>query len=341
MAQEAKIIKVDLWLIVKILLVIFGLWLVYFLRDIILIIVAALFLAAIISPFVDWFEKRKIPRWLGALIVYLVIALVLAGTIFAAGPIVTSQGKLFMENLPRILHFSFAVFSGPGVEGQFQIEKWLGGQSEKLFSFLSSLAGMAFSLFMVFVIAFYISVEKRAVKQLIPTIIPRKYRYFVQNFLVSSQAKIGAWGRAQLVLCLVVGVLTYLGLLILRVRFALVLALIAGLTEIIPWIGPWLGAVPALIVGFAISPLKGLLVAVLYLVVQHVENQFVVPYVMHRAVGLNPLLTVIVLLIGGKVGGLLGMLLAVPITTVLSILIHDAFKFFREHGGVKSTVGFK
>lgn len=326
MEQETKIIKIDPWSIVKIILVILGILVVYYLRDIILIIIAALFLAAIISPVVDKLQKKKIPRWAGASIIYLIVILIFVGIFFSIGPIVKAEGQLFLKNIPEFLQPFFTV--SPGEE--WPLTDWLKERSESVTSFLSNVVGMVFSLIMTFTIAFYITVEKKAVKQLVPTIIPVKYRHFVNKFLASSQDKVGAWGRGMIVLCLTVGILTYIGLSILGIRFALVLALIAAVTELVPWIGPWLGGIPAFIVGLAISPLTGLWVAILYIVVQQIENSFIVPYVMKRAVGLNPLVTIIVLLIGGKVAGFWGMVLAVPIATVLSILFQEYMKFREE-----------
>jgi len=319
MGEEIKKIKIDPWSIVKIIFIIIGLWLVYYLRDIVLIIIAALFLAAIISPIVDWFEKKKIPRTLGASLIYLVVIGIIIGIVFAIGPIIKSEGKLFVENLPNFLR-PFLAISG---EEEFNFTKWLTEKNKAITSFVSGAAGTIFGLFMVFLIVFYVSVQKQAMKELVPIIIPEKYRDFVRKFLITSQEKIGAWGRAMLILCLVVFILIYSGLLILGVRFSLILAVIAGLTEIIPWIGPWLGAIPAVIVGFTMSPLKGVLVAVLYFIVQQIENYFIVPSVMRRAIGINPLLTIIALLVGGKIAGPWGAILVIPIITVVSILIHE------------------
>jgi len=154
-------------------------------------------------------------------------------------------------------------------------------------------------------------------------LVPARYRDFVKNFITSSQREIGAWARAALFLCLTVGILTYLGLLILKIKYPLTLAVIAGLTEIIPWLGPWLGAIPAVIFGFIQSPSLGLLVILLYVVVQQIENSLIVPHVMHKVVGLNPLIVILAILIGGSLAGPIGMLLSVPITTVIAILIRD------------------
>jgi len=148
-----------------------------------------------------------------------------------------------------------------------------------------------------------------------------------KNFSASSQKEIGDWGRGMLILCLFVGALTYIGLSVLGIKFALTLALIAGLTELVPYIGPWLGGVPAVMIAFLVSPTLALVVIILYIVIQQIQNILVTPYIMHKAVGLDPLIIVIILLIGGKIAGPLGMILAVPAATILSILFKEYLKY--------------
>lgn len=324
MAEETKLIKIDFLSILKIALLVLGILIVYFLRDIILMFVVALLLATVMSPAVDWFEKKKIPRWLGSLIIYLIVLSIVIGLILIALPIIKSESRLFLYNLPDFVRSLVNFFQKSPQELPFG--DWFSGRTGSIYSFFSTLTGQIFSIFMIFVLAFYISVEKREVRNLLLSIVPKEYHHFVENFLAASQEKIGAWGRGMLILSLTIGILSYIGLTILGVRFALILALIAALTEIIPWIGPWLGAIPALIVGFADSFLKGILVGVLYLVIQQLENTFIAPYVMKKSVGLKPLVTILVLLVGGKIAGLWGMILSVPVTTLIFILVNTWFK---------------
>ena len=327
--EKVTIIKVDPWSILKIVLIFLALWFLYLIRDVILIVLAGLFLAAVITPAVNFFEKKKFPRWLGALIIYLVIFLIIILVCFAAGKIIVEQFQFFIQNLPAYLK-SFFQPSQVETEASFWnfLTSWLGrgAPGKSIFSMLGTLAGQVITFFMIFVIAFYLSVEKRAFRLFINTIVPIKYRKFAGDFVNSAQKEIGAWARGMFFLCLVIGILTYLGLLILGVKFSLVLGLIAGFTEVIPWLGPWIGAVPAVIIALTQSPLKALLVIILYIAIQQISNTFITPHVMHRAVGLDPLLVIVVLLIGEKIAGPWGMILAVPCATIIAILIRDYLK---------------
>ena len=325
--ENVTIIKIDPWSIVKIVLIFIGLGFLFAIRDVLLIIFMAIILASVIGPAVNFFERKKMPRWLGALIIYLVIFVILAGIGFVVGPTIVQQTKLFVGTLVDFFSskFSQMTFESRGEFLQL-LNSWLSKSSlsgSSIFLLVGTVAGQITSFFMVLVVAYYLSVEKQIVQMFVNSLVPARYRDFVKNFITSSQREIGAWARAALFLCLTVGILTYLGLLILKIKYPLTLAVIAGLTEIIPWLGPWLGAIPAVIFGFIQSPSLGLLVILLYVVVQQIENSLIVPHVMHKVVGLNPLIVILAILIGGSLAGPIGMLLSVPITTVIAILIRD------------------
>jgi len=132
------------------------------------------------------------------------------------------------------------------------------------------------------------------------------------------------------VLMFAIFILTFLGLTVLGVPYALSLAIIAGLLEIIPYIGPMLSAIPAIIIAFTVSPLTGFLVLVLYVLIQQFENHIIVPQVMRRAVGLHPVAVILALLIGFKLGGVLGAILAVPVATAISVFVGDLFEKPKE-----------
>ena len=127
------------------------------------------------------------------------------------------------------------------------------------------------------------------------------------------------WLRGQLILVLIIGALSFIGLTILQVKYALVLAMIAGISELIPYVGPIIGAIPAVFLASSQSLFKAGLVIILYVVIQQLENQIIVPKVMQRSVGLSPLVIIIVMLIGARLAGVVGLLLAVPTATIATI----------------------
>ena len=154
-------------------------------------------------------------------------------------------------------------------------------------------------------------------------LLSRRAQGRAEGLIREVEYRLGGWLRGQITLMFLVGLLTYLGLLALGVEYALPLALIAGLLEVIPVIGPIIAAIPALVVGFGMAPWMGIWVLVLYLVVQQFENSLLVPNVMGRAVGFSPLATLVFLFIGGQLFGLGGVILAIPVALFLSIFAKD------------------
>ena len=323
-------LKIDLWSVLKIILVFLLFWFLYLIRDVVFIFLIAFFLSIIITPAVDSFERKKIPRWLGSLSIYLIIFAVIILLGFLLIPSFISQGKILLERIPGYLKDIFGgwlLFEGESF-GE-TLKNWLisSPQRSQLFSLFGNIVGGLFASLMVLVIAFYLSVDKEFINRQIKKFTKLKYQEFLINFYEAIKKSIGGWGRGILILCLIIGLSSYVGLRFLGVKFALTLAVIAGITEIIPYLGPWIGGAAAFVVALVDSPMKALLVAIFYLILQQVENSFLVPLVMKKAVGLNPIIVLAVLLIGDKLAGPLGALLSVPIATIISILLQEYLKY--------------
>jgi predicted PurR-regulated permease PerM len=176
------------------------------------------------------------------------------------------------------------------------------------------------------VITFYFSVQENAVKQFIVWLTPKGKEEKTVLIIEKIQSRLGLWLRGQMLLSLIIFIITYVGLKILGIKYALVLALLAGFFEVVPYLGPILSAVPAVFLTL-ISPwggwFKALMVLVLYVVVQQAENNVIVPKVMARTVGLNPLIVIISILIGAKIAGVAGALVAVPVATALAVVLKE------------------
>ena len=137
------------------------------------------------------------------------------------------------------------------------------------------------------------------------------------------ELRLGAWVRGQLILAVTIGICTYFGLLLLKIPFALPLALLAGILEIVPIIGPIIAAIPAIIIAFTISPILAVATIALYVIIQQLESNLVVPYVMRKAVGLPPIATIIALMAGAKLAGIGGALLAIPIFVTIETSLSE------------------
>jgi predicted PurR-regulated permease PerM len=179
------------------------------------------------------------------------------------------------------------------------------------------------ALITVFVLSFYLLIDESGIKRVYQGLIPSRYYDNLAETTRKIAVKLGAWLRGQLLMMLSVAGIVTIGLLLSGTPYALTLGIWAGLTEVVPIIGPWLGAIPGVIVALTVSPWHGLIALIIYILVQQFESNFLVPRIMSKAVGLNPVVVIIALLIGGKLYGILGVLLGVPLAAVVSVVVED------------------
>lgn len=317
--------------ILKVILVLVCIFFLYLIREIVAILFVAVILASAFDPWVDWLQKYKIPRSLSILMIYIILIGILSLVVVLMIPPITEQIGQLAKNLPIYYNKAAFEFSKVFDGGEYPklsntLTTFSGTLSEttrSIFTTITGIFGGVFSFIVVLVIVFYITVEENLIKKNIYYLIPQSKRKYIMDLIDRMQIKMGMWFRGQLALMLFVGILTYIGLTILGVKYALLLAIIAGILEVVPFIGPWLSAVPAILIGFSDSFLKVILIAALYLIVQQIENNIIVPKVMQKAVGLNPIIVITAVLIGAKLGGIVGALLAVPVAAGIGVYLSD------------------
>ncbi len=343
--QDIRLTKVSISTlsIVKVIVVLAVFTFFWGILDILAILFISFVIATGINPWIDWLEARRIPRVLGVVTLYLILLGIISLIVFLLVPIIADQLKNITANFPALYDRVVALFSSVsdfsreyGFSGNVQealgtLNEGLGKLTGGLFNGLVTVFGGLITFLGILVITFYLSLERQALKKFIQSITPAHYQPYLIQVSNRIQLRLGGWLRGQLLLSLLVGAITFIGLLLLGMgEYALVLALIAGVTEFVPIVGPIIGAIPAVFLALAISPVKAILVLALYIVVQQLENQILVPKVMERSVGMNPLVVIIVMLIGAKLAGVWGLLLAVPVSTVLGIILKDFFERRRE-----------
>ncbi len=336
--KSEQTINVSTRTFVKAVLFVLVLWLLWHLRDIFTILLVSIMLSSLIDPFADWLAKRHIPRGLAVLGVYGVLAAIAAIVLVLLIPIVVQQsGQLILklnvssqnisDSLGQFRAFSENYgFSNSVQETLGSIQAGLNASFSSIFSTVKGFLGGLIALLIVLVLTFYMVSEEDRFRKYFKSLAPIEYQPYLAGMLTRMQKGIGAWLRGQLILGLVVGVAVYIGLKILGVEYALLLALIAGLFEIVPYVGPILSLVPTAIIGFAESPFLGIAVVLLYLMIQQIENHILVPKIMQKATGLNPVFSILALLIGVKIAGFVGAILAIPIATMIAIATADTFK---------------
>lgn len=317
----------------RFLLIIIGFVFLYLIRDILLTVFIAFIIAAAIDGPVDWMAKHRIKRPLGTAIVYVLILGLFALFLFVVVPPLSGQLGVLASNLPEYLNklgTSFEALQqkiGPGSLQQMlnQTKDQLSWAGSNVFGAVVNVFGGLVSAGMILVISVYLVIQDKGIKEFVSSVTPPSSQAYVIDLTERVQLKLGNWLRGQLLLMLIVGVLAFIGLSLLNIKFALTLALLVALLEIIPYIGPVLGAAPAVVLAFLQSPISALFVIILFIVIQQFENYLIAPLVMKRAVGLNPLVIIISMIIGGNLSGIMGVVVAVPIVATASVFLSDVF----------------
>lgn len=299
-----------------------ALWIVYQILDIILLVFVSFILMAALRPWAEYLRKYSIPGPLSVLLIYVLflILLVFAGSSIVP-PLVTQTAHL-LENLPGYVSSVL-----PFIKIDFQmLVSQVAPYSENLVKVTVGLFSNIVTVFTVFVISFYLILERRNLGMHLINFMGEKGADRLLSIVRRVEVRLGAWIRGQIALMFSIGLATYIGLTLIGIPYVLPLAIIAGFLEIVPTVGPIISAIPAILVALTISPLLALATAVLYFVIQQLENQLIVPLVMKRVVGLPPLVTLLSLMIGAKLAGIGGAILAVPIFVAIETVVSEYIK---------------
>lgn len=301
------------------LVLIAAVWLILEIRDILFLLFISFILMSALRPIVDGMERIRIPRILSILLLYgLVFGGLGAGIASMVPTLAVQSGKLFMQ-LPDVLSKVFPYISSD-VQSLVQQVAPVG---ENLVKVTVGVFSNVLAVLTVMTFTFYFLLERRHLQDFLGALFGGEIGERVLSVLLQIEKRLGSWVLGELCLMAFVGLLVYGGLFFLRVEYALPLAIFAGLLEIVPTIGPTVSAIPALLVAFGSSPVLALSVMALYIIVQQVENNLLVPIVMKRSVGLPPVLTILALMIGGRFGGIAGAVLAVPVLLAIQEVINS------------------
>lgn len=295
------------------------LWGLFLIRDVIILLFVAVIFMSALSPIVTRLEKLKIPKALAIALIYIVIISAVASLItFVVTPF-TEQTATLTSNLPQYL---VALIPETGFIDRSVIQQEFGNFSKNALEVSLTVFNNFLAFISIAVLTFYLLLERDNLDKLLAQFFIRKEER-IRKTTKRIEEKLGSWMRGQIALTLIIGVTSYIGLTVLGVPYAVPLAIFAGIMEIVPVIGPIISAIPAIMVALLISPVLAGLVALLYFVIQQLENHLIVPQVMKKAVGLNPLVVILAVAVGGRLLGISGALLAVPITVVVQIITED------------------
>ncbi len=329
----------------------YALWV---LRDLLLLVITAVVLAAAVRPGVLFFMRFKFPRPLAVLATYVGVFVAIFGVIYFFLPPLLREIGAFIHTLPHYLETvslpapfnnttgTAGIFSGSGSESALSqalgaLQQAFANTSRGVVQLMTTIFGGIFSLIFVIVLSFYFAVQESGIEDFLRIVTPLSKEEYVIDLWHRAQKKIGLWMQGQLMLSVMVGVLVYLGLLILNVPYALLLGIFTALMEIIPVFGSFISAIPAIAVAFTAggTPLA-LITTGLYIVVNQFESHLIYPLVVRKIVGVPPLLVIIAMVAGGLLAGFLGILLSIPLAAILQEFVNDLDKGRRaRHSAAK------
>lgn len=309
-------------ILATVLLVAFALFL-FEIRAILIAVFISYIIMASMHPFVRMLKRRGLPKILAIVIVYSIVIAFIVLLVIPILPFFISQVQSLLRAIPTYVNTASQAL---GIQiSQSQINSMIAPIASSIgqnaFSITGKFFGGVFSVLTIFILSFYMLIDRERIGRTLPEIFPLRYREKGILTIHLVEEKLGAWLRGQVILSLVIGLITWIALTLLGVPYALPLAIMAGFLEIIPTLGPIIAAIPAVIVGLAISPIMAITVIAVYAGIQIAENNILVPKIMEKAVGLNPIIIIIAILVGGNLLGVVGALLSIPFISAAIIVI--------------------
>ena len=332
-----------MWATLVLVLVALGFWLLYRFYQVVFILFIAIVLGTVIRPVVSWLHRRGLPRIAGGILVYLVLLAILIGFMLLLFPLLVEQGttiaaavpgyyqsiREWMVNTPnqalvRLSEFLPATL--PSLAPTQQTGPQMLVFAGQAASYIASAAKAIFIAIAFLLLTFHWTLDGPRTIQSWLLLVPRGQRESISELISAMETKVSFYLAGQGILCLAIGIMALVVYLLIGLPNILVLALVAGALEAVPMIGPVLGAIPAAVIAFSISPSKLIWVVVATLVIQQVENAILVPRVMRRSVGVNPFVSLLAIFAFSSLFGIAGALIAIPIAAIIQLLL-DRFVF--------------
>ncbi len=351
--KEKTVIEFSVWNVVLSILavlgVIIGFYLLYLISNILILFFVAFFIAAALNPVIDSLEKNKIPRAVGIILVYIILFILVALFIARLLPLLADQMIAIAKQINHFIYqvsttdissWPYAKEIGPYVKELFaavdmkvialQLENSLQIISSQILSLggnlwtiLMIITNGLFNLLLVIILVFFMTVDEKSIRNFCLSIFPSKFSPYISRRLEMVNTKIGHWIRGQLLVSLIAGLITFIGLALLGVPYSLTHAVITAVFMLIPIFGRLFAWVISFPIIFSVSPVLALYMTIYYLAVSQVENNIMIPYLMNKAVGLSPILIIFALMVGLQFLGILGLVLAIPIATIIAIFVKD------------------
>jgi predicted PurR-regulated permease PerM len=328
-----------------------AMWTLYLIRGPLLLLYVCVLFATGLSPLVRWIERRrpvggrrKLPRPVAILLIYGAVLGTLAGTAAMIVRPLVDQSRQFWEELPTMLdRLQGRLMAWGVIAPETSLKELLQrapGTTDAVTMLIGTIWGFVGGLFgflTILLLTFYLLVESQSIFDFFVRLFPRERREKVSEVSALVTTKVSAWLGGQILLGFIIGTITAIGLALMGIPYFYVLALIAGIGEMIPIVGPIVSAIPAIAVAFTVSPGLALGVAVFFVAMQQIENAVLVPKVMGETVGLGAVTVITSLIIGGELLGIVGALLAVPTAAIVKVLIEELYLAEKQPDLVEKT----
>lgn len=294
-----------------------------------------LFLALVISSAIDipisFLERKRIPRVLGVLLVFISAAAAIFLLLYVVVPVAFYEAKniiqlffpyfktapffdnLKLSEMPKFLgNFKgdFSGFSSALISGDFSVV-----------DFITAIFGGVVSFAAVFILSFYLAASREGMERFLRAVLPENLEEYGIDLYLRSKKKLGLWLRGQMILSFAVGLMVWLGLLILGIEYGAVLGILAGIMDIMPFVGPIVVGILAFLVAVSKSLTLGISVIVLFFIINQIESHILAPLVMKKIIGIHPVIVVFAMLAGAQIAGFVGIILAVPTAVIIGEII--------------------
>jgi predicted PurR-regulated permease PerM len=331
------------WATLVLVFVALSFWLLYRFNQVVFTLFIAIVIGTVIRPVVTWLYSRGVSRMAGGIFVYLLLLTLLTGFVLLLYPLIAEQSGKIIASVPDYYHSlrgwmvnfpnqmivrlsEFLPTTLPSLGPVLQTGQQMLASAGQALGYVTSATSIIFTATTVLLLAFYWTLYGTRTIQSLLLLVPKSQRESIRDLVSAMETKVGAYVGGQGILCLVIGIMALVAYLLIGLPNALVLALVAGVLEAVPMVGPLLGAIPAAVIALSIGPSKLIWVIAATIVIQQLENILLVPRVMRKAVGVNPFVSLLALFAFSSLFGIAGALMAIPIAAIIQLLL-DRFVF--------------
>lgn len=337
-----QILDVSWKTIVKIFVASFIFYVVYLARDIVIWFFFALVISILIQPAINFLRRIYIPKIIAAILIYLSIFSLLGALIYLTAPIFIYEIKQFSQSLPDYFEKISPILRQFGFDASKGLEEFtsiltdnLEKSSKGVISALLAFFGGLSSTIFILTLSFFLSLEEKGVEKVLVLLSPKKYETQIMDLFKRAQNKVAGWFGARILACLFVGVASFIVFYIFGVKYAFIFALLAGILNFVPYVGPWMTSVLLLVFSASSSPDSWFLVLYVllsFLLIQIIENSLLTPVLMKKMIDLPPVLVLLALLVGSQIFGFLGTIFAVPVFGIIYEFLKEFLEKRREEG---------